>query len=367
MLTTELLAKGEELRRFRLDAGLSQSDLAVDALTSQRCISDAENQRRKTETATLIRISQVLNVQLRQIAHIVTIGLDRENDVYLSSLDVLRTLLKQSDEKTDDCQALIESRIARDPNLARYRELPDDDKSSVWNLLESDMWVACQTDGRLRMVMPPCHFGVTCLPQIEFTLSETHLKLASYDEYTVEEQQLLDEMGFNLPEILQKLGKRLLYLEQVVSDRSSESIPDAVVSCDLALVHGNSVLARVVFELCQGISRLVNYFAVKADDEQFVERMHILHRFLFASRFDVLWMYDQINQGENSGIAVKWVQYRPYIHMAAISILVPPFDNDANNLQRLCSQSPLSSQFKEVLDEIINLTYQKGNNKQNGP
>lgn len=297
-----LWSRGDRIRELRESAGLTQTDLATDCDTSQRCISDAENERGETKTATLQRIASVLGTAIDEIAETQAFSDKPKNNVQIAFNNLIRFSLDLLDNGTENIglsglKEVVEHGAECSPLLYPYRALSEQDKRFVWRIFEEDdiTKMVFGSDGNEQRIIEEWFLAVPMYHEFKSRLHgrivDMFLGFDHGARWTEKEK----------PAFIEKLQTRFSYL-QSLDFKELEHVDDFVdglISFDLAFASLCGVGGSWISMYMRPIRSYFRFSLLLSENFRQYERIsRFLHSLFVVEREDELWAFSQFAKAQ---------------------------------------------------------------------
>ena len=295
-LSLHLRSKGYEIESLRNAFGLTQGVLAEAVGTSQRCISDAESERRQISKITLMRISLRFGVPLKQIAHIQLDESELPPRILEASLDVLKQIISYSSKSATGivCRKKIEALAQQDYRFDRYSRLESNDQDHVWQIIAQKGWLQETTDSQLFRLPKTGDIAGTHINNLGIFL---HLERMIGCQ--------LQHMFFRLDGMRRKTHQKrlaqlqhsLLSMKQCVQlEMPLEVFAHGLLAFDLEIAASSKCMSSCVTHLNRGVTATIRtcHWVSELADNSNKRRVDLeIQSFLVASREEIVFVLVQ--------------------------------------------------------------------------
>ncbi|MCC9645185.1 helix-turn-helix domain-containing protein [Rhodopirellula sp. JC740] len=253
LIDTTARSRGDEIRQRREAMGFSQSQLAADAKTSQRCISDAESEKREIRVSTLIRIAKVLGVGLATVAHLNQPDGEHDQLIENAAYEVMQVMMHHNTKSPlakFDRHRSIDSRAEDAPELESYRRLSLANRGTVWLRLKEDGWIDVHDEQYVSLSKDPLK-----------NISAAHASIYHLDRllggelqvrYNVLMEPPFDEATLNDLSVTIRSLDRSVFVEGA----PTQDLHKVLLGFDLAVVRPNQVAAQAIMDFSKHLSSL---------------------------------------------------------------------------------------------------------------
>lgn len=295
--THNVATKGDALSRYREIAGLTQSALAFEVGTSQRCISDGESEKRMVSIETLEKIASALGVKLSEIAEIPMNSDAPDREVELASLELLRMIMLHARKMPLSVLSRKNMLSEHDSSmdLVNYKQLPKSGQRIAWKLLSEDGWIANHDEDLISLNEDGAeHFA------------DTHHAIEHLENLLNGQLQILAaRCGEEDQDRVQRRFDNQFQYVKAISDNLTESASArdfcaALRACDIALLGRSHAVVSAAMEFHRYIEGLLRYLHWKSlfQSDKLAKTAYFQYRvLLYSSRYEIVQAFAFCSRG----------------------------------------------------------------------